>query len=203
MVTRILLAGLVSVVAASAASAQDFTRMDFNAMNNAFNARMNASIASQERSIVNRNLNDPRVQAAYREHLAQGGRATPQQFAYWYAATAGGTPQGIANFEAAEARNRINELNALNRLRQAQAARGQAQADLWAGYHRNNAEFGKLLMGNSTYINPNTGSSYVLPHTLQAGQSYRDGAGNYFQTDARGNKYIYNNGWWYPLNAGR
>ena len=113
------------------------------------------------------------------------------------------TPQGIAYFHATEARNRAGEMNALNGLRQAQAARGQAHADLWAGYHRNNAEFGNLLMGNTTYTNPNTGGNYVLPHTLQAGQPYRDGNGNYFQTDASGNKYIYNNGSLYPLNAGR
>ena len=203
MITRILLAGLVSVIAASAASAQDFTRMDFNKLNNDFNIRMNGNIAASENSIVSRNLNDPRVQAMYRQHLAQGGRSTPQQFAYRYAATGGFTPQGIAYFNATEARNRAGEMNALHGLRQAQAARGVAQANYMAGFQQNNAEFGNLLMGNSTYTNPNTGSNYVLPHTLQAGQPYRDATGNYFQTDARGNKYIYNNGWWYPLNAGR
>jgi hypothetical protein len=198
MVTRILLVGLVSVVAASAACAQDF-----QAMNNAFNARLNASMTANTNSIVNNNLNDPRVQAAYRHHLAQGGRSTPQQFAYWYAATAGGTPQGIAYFQATEARNRTNDLNALNGYRQAQAARGKAQADYAAGFQNNNAEFGHLLRGNSTYTNPNTGSNYVLPHTMPANQPYRDSVGNVFQTDARGNQFIYNNGWWYPLNARR
>jgi hypothetical protein len=198
MVTRILLAGLVSVFAASAASAQDY-----QAINNAWNARLNASMAANTNSIVNRNLNDPRVQAAYRQHQAHGGRSTPQQFAYWYAATAGGTPQGIANFQAAETQNRINERNALNGLRQAEEARGRAQAGYAAGFQKNNAEFGNLLMGNSTYTNPNTHSNYVLPHTVPAGHPYRDSVGNYFQTDTRGNQYIYNNGRWYPLNAGR
>ena len=120
-----------------------------------------------------------------------------------YAATGGFTQQGMAYFNATEARNNANEQAALNRYRQAQAERAQAQADLWAGYHRNNAEVGNLLRGNSTYTNPNTGSNYVLPHTLQAGQTYRDNAGNFFQTDARGNKYIYTNSGWLPLNAGR
>jgi len=198
MITRILLAGLVSFVAGSLAGAQDL-----NAANAAFNARLNAAMNANQNAIVSQNLNDPRVQAAYRQHLEQGGRYTREQFAYMYAATGGFTPQGIAYFNATEARNNANEQAALNRLRQAQAERAQAQANLWAGYHRNNAEVGNLLQGNSTYTNPNTGSNYVLPHTLQAGQTYRDNAGNYFQTDARGNKYIYTNGWWLPLNAGR
>ena len=198
MVTRILIAGLVSVLAASAIRAQDL-----NASNAAFNARLNAQMAASTNSIVNQNLNNPRIQAMYRQHLAQGGRYTPQQFAYLYAATAGFTPQGTAYFNATEARNRTAELNSLNGLRQAQAARGVAQANYMAGFQANNAEFGNLLMGNSTYTNPNTGASYVVPHTTQAYQPYRDSIGNYFQTDARGNKYLYNNGWWYPLNASR
>ena len=203
MVTRILLAGLVSVLAASAGNAQDFTRMDLNAMNNSFNARMNSQINQNNQNIVNRNMNDPRVQAAYQQHLARGGRSTPQQFAYMYAATGGFTPQGIAYFNGTEAHNRTGEMNALNGYRQAQTARGHAQTAYMHGFQHNNAEFGNLIMGNTTYNNPNTGSNYVLPHTTQAGQPYRDGAGNYFQTDARGNKYMYSNGWWYPLNAGR
>ncbi|HEY2783680.1 MAG TPA: hypothetical protein VGJ05_01790 [Fimbriiglobus sp.] len=203
MVTRILVTGFLSLLAATAAKSQDFTRMDLNAMNNAFNARMNTQIASQTQSIIGRNLNDPRVQAAYRQHLAQGGRYTPQQFAYMYAATAGFTPNGIANFRATEARNRSAELYALNGYRQAQAARGQAQLNYMNGFHHNNNEFGNLLRGNTTYTNPYTGSSYVLPHTLQTGQYYRDSSGNVFQMDARGNYSMLRNGWWYPLNGGR
>jgi hypothetical protein len=201
MTARILLALVVSFVAVTAGTAQDFTRMDINGMNNAFNARLNAAATTTTNSIVSSNLRNPQVQAMYRQHVAQGGQYSAEQFAYMYAATGGFTPQGTAYFQATENRNRAAEMNAYNGLREAQANRANAQANLWAGYHRNNAEFGNQLMGNSTYTNNYTGQQHVLSHTQQAGQIARDYYGNYYTSDAYGNKYMYNNGWWQPMNG--
>jgi hypothetical protein len=203
MFTRILSACVVSLVAVSVSGAQDFTRMDLNAMNNAFNNSQNQQMNNQLDSVIRAKLNDPSFQAAYKQHVAQGGRSTPQQFAYWHAATRGGSAEGMAYFRATETRNQIAEQNSLNAYRQAQAARGQAQTEWMNRFQQNNAEFGNTLRGNSTYSNPYSGSNYVLPHTLQAGQHYRDTTGNVFQMDSRGNYYQYSNGYWYPLNSGR
>ena len=203
MFTRILSACVVSLAAVSVSGAQDFTRMDLNAMNNAFNNSQNQQMNNQLDSVLRAKMNDPIFQAAYKQHVAQGGRSTPQQFAYWHAATRGGSAEGMAYFRASEARNQIAEQNSVNAYRQAQAARGQAQTEWMNGFQRNNAEFGNTLRGNSTYSNPHSGSNYVLPHTLQAGQYHRDTTGNVFQMDSRGNYYQYSNGYWYPLNSGR
>ena len=203
MFTRILSACVASLTVVSVSGAQDFTRMDLNAMNNSFNKSQNQQMNSQLESLLRAKMNDPNVQAAYKQHVAQGGKSTPQQFAYWHAATRGGSAEGMAYFRATETRNQVAEQNAVNAYRQAQAARGQAQTEWMNGFQRNNAEFGNTLKGNSTYSNPYSGSNYILPHTLQAGQYYRDTTGNVFQMDSRGNYYQFNSGYWYPLNAGR
>jgi hypothetical protein len=203
MFTRILSTCIVSVAVVAVAGAQDFTRMDLNAMNNAFNYSQNQQMNTQLDAVIRAKMNDPNFQAAYKQHLAQGGRSTPQQFAYWHAATRGGSAEGMAYFRATETRNQINEQNSYNAYLQAQAARAQAQTQWMNGFHRNNVEFGNTMRGNSTYMNPYSGFNYVLPHTLQPGQQYRDTMGNVFQMDSRGNYYQFNNGYWYPLNSGR
>ena len=147
MFTRILSACFVSLAAVSVSGAQDFTRMDLNAMNNAFNNSQNQQMNSQLESLIKAKMNDPSFQAAYKQHVAQGGRSTPQQFAYWHAATLGGSAEGMAYFRESEARNRVGEQNSLNAYRQAQAARGQAQTEWMNGFQRNNTEFGNTLRG--------------------------------------------------------
>lgn len=203
MFERFLLAGLVAVAVSPLAYSQDFTSMDFNAMNKAFNDRMNGQIATKEQSIIRTLLNDPQVMAAYRQHLNQGGRSSPQQFAYWYAATAGGDPKAVAQFQANEAANHAKVANSWKGFQQAQANRGQAQANYMAGFQHNNAEFGNLLMGNSTYVDPNAGSRYVLPHNVPAGHVHRDAVGRVFQMDGQGNYYVFNNGYWFPIQPSR
>ena len=202
MFSRILLAGLASLAVGSVANAQDFTQMDFNKLNNAFNFKMNGQIANKEQSIISTLLNDPQVMAAYRQHRNQGGQSSPQQFAYWYAATCGGNPQIMAQFQANEANNHAKVANSWKGVQQAEAIRRQAQSDYMNGFHKNNWEFGHQIGGNSTYTNPNFGN-HVLPHNVQPGYVHRDGAGRFFQMDGMGNYHMYNNGYWYPMQPSR
>ncbi|MGL4285920.1 MAG: hypothetical protein ACRCVA_06230, partial [Phreatobacter sp.] len=82
-------------------------------------------------------------------------------------------------------------------LRDAEAARGQAQMGYSNGFQRNNQEFGNQLQGNSTYLAPN-GQQFVLPHT-QPGVPQRDASGNTFVMDNRGQYYIQTPYGWQPM----
>ena len=100
MVRRSIFLGvLVAVAFASQAQAQslpDMTGLDLNAMNNAFNANLNAAMAQSQSRIVAQVLQSPDFQAKYQAFLGQGGQASPEQYALEYARFGGFTPEGIA-----------------------------------------------------------------------------------------------------------
>ncbi len=150
-----------------------------------------------EQQIVAQVMQDPRFGAMYQQHRAQGGQSSPQQFAYWLAATRWGSRDGVAAFQHNERQNHQREYNAFRGVQGAEAARGQAQMGWSNGYHRNNQEFGRTLQGNSTYVAPN-GQSHVLPHT-QPGVVQRDHQGRAFVMDNRGQYYVYTPYGWQPM----
>ncbi|MBN8943993.1 MAG: hypothetical protein J0H01_31075 [Rhizobiales bacterium] len=161
---------------------------------------LNARMQQNTQGIIAQVMQDPQFQALYQQHRMQGGQMTPQQFAYQYAATGRFSREGTARYRENEARNQAAEQQRLQGLREAEAARGQAQRGYQDSYQRNNAEVGNLLRGNSTYIGPN-GQSYVLPHT-QPGQIQRDpNTGNAFVMDNRGQYYMYTPNGWQPMQA--
>lgn len=71
---------------------------------------MNQQMQQQQNTIVQRTMQSPDYQAKYQHHLAQGGRLSPQQFAYQYAATGGFSAEGMARYRQSESQNQQREM---------------------------------------------------------------------------------------------
>ena len=168
-----------------------------------------AAAQQQAYQIVQQKMQDPQVQAAYRQYLAQAAQSGQQPwdfptFAYYYAATAGFSAQGKANWYGNERAMQANEQIARQGVRDAEAARAGAQSDLAAGYSHNQQEAGRGLMGQSTFVNPQ-GQTHALPHTWQRNTSYYY-QGNTYHVDQSGQYWMRdpnNSGYWIPLQPAR
>lgn len=194
-----VLATLALVLAAGHAAAQDYGAMIQQSM-----ARMDAIVRQSQQGvqqIVAQRMQDPAVQAAWQQHVARsGGRPGMNYptFTYQYIYTNGFSSQGIAHARANEAGLQQRERAAWQGLKQAEAARGQAQQGLRDASFANQQEAGRGLMGQSTYLAPN-GQGLPLPHTWQANTSHQYQGQNY-HVDASGQYWVQaGNGWWYPL----
>lgn len=182
------------------AQATSYDQM-FNASMQNFN-NLNSQIEFAQQGVINRSMANPQVQAMYRQHQAQGGRMSPQEFAYWHAATRGFSTEGMRQFRQNEANNQAGEMNAWRGWQAAQQNRAAAQTNYMNSYQANNTEFGNMLNGNSTYTNPYTGQPQVLPHTQQNNSYYRDTAGNVYYRDGTGNYHMSKgNGYWSQMNS--
>ena len=187
------------------AIAQDFTNMDIAAMYNAMAAQQNAQMQQQTQQIILQVEQDPRYQSMYQQYRASGGTATPEQYAYSYAATGGFTPQGMQIYQNSEAMSAAKIQSAWQGYQNAVQGYRDAYGNYTGGYSANQNEFGNTVSGNSTYVDPGTGNNYTLPHTWQAdtynqyeGQDYYvDQSGQYYRVDPN------NNGWQYPIYPGR
>lgn len=171
--------------------------MDINALNAEMNARMNAQMMQQQQQIVAQVMQLPHFQQMYQQYRMQGGQMPPQQYALEYAARGRFTAQGMQNFQNSRSQMEDQQRQGMQGLREAEAARGQAQMGYSQGYQRNNQEFGNQLQGNSTYLAPN-GQQFVLPHT-QPGVPQRDASGNTFVMDNRGQYFIHTPYGWQPM----
>ncbi|KNZ32825.1 MAG: hypothetical protein AD742_08900 [Methylibium sp. NZG] len=204
-----------AVVAAAAAaallSAAPVHAQDYGAMVQQSMARMNNIVAQaeqQSRNIVHQRMQDPQVQAAYRQYLgrmqASGRQAMDfRTYTYQWVYTRGFSADGMRHAQANEAGMRAREHAAWQGLQQAQAARGQAQQAQRNGYFANQQEAGRGLMGQSTYTVASGGQSGVaqmqLPHTWQANTMHQY-QGHTYGVDASGQYHVLgSNGWWYPL----
>lgn len=194
---RTLKFAAAAVVATVAAYAAPAAAQDLNAMNNAFNAQMNGAMQQQYQNQYAQLMQNPRFQQMYQQHRMQGGQMSVQQFAYNYMATGGFTNEGMRNYQ--NSRNQIErqQMEGMQGLRNAEAARAQAQQQYANGYYRNQQEAGRQLQGNSTYTGAN-GQQYVLPHT-QPGVVQRDQNGNAFVMDNSGRYYQYTPYGWQPM----
>ncbi|MCA0320397.1 MAG: hypothetical protein LCH88_20280 [Proteobacteria bacterium] len=196
--TRTMLAGLA--IAAAAFQAAPAAAQNLNAMNDAFNARMNGAMQSQYQNQYAQLMQNPRFQQMYHQHRAQGGQMSVQQFAYNYMATGGFTEQGMRNYQNSRSQIEDQQRRGMQDMRAAEEARARAQMGYANGYHRNNGEFGRTLQGNSTYTGPN-GQNHVLPHT-QPGVVQRDAQGRAFVMDNNGQYYQYTPYGWQPMRSG-
>lgn len=152
-----------------------------------------------EQQVVQRTMNDPRAQTMYRQHRMQGGQMPFADFAYLYAATGGFSPAGIQHFSQTSQDIARQQQLAYLGLRQAQDERAAALGEHAAGFHADNAEFGNLVQGNSTYLHPGTGQPIVLPH-IRPGVVHRDQAGQLYRMDDLGTYYVRApDGLWYPM----
>lgn len=192
---------LAALAATRPALAQDYDAMIRQSM-----GRMNQIVGQAQQgaqNIVQQRMHDPQVQASYRQYLArmQASGQRPMDFpayTYQYVYTNGFSQAGVAHMRANEANIRQNEHAAAMRLREATAARGQAQQAQRDGYFANQQEAGRQLTGQSTFTAPN-GSRVALPHTWQSNttHSYQ---GNTYRVDQSGAYHVLgSDGWWYPL----
>ena len=218
-----LLAAAMALASAFALAALARSQ-DFNAMlaqQNAYmeqqiraaQAQMNAQIAAgqqQVNQIVQQKMQDPRVQAAYQQHLAQAQQQGRQPydfptFAYYYAATNGFSAAGVAGYNQTTQDITAKERAAYQGVREAEDRSRDAIAGLNEGYSRNSQEAGRQLMGNSTYVNTQTGQSQALPHTWQR-NTYNNYQGNTYYVDASGQYWVADpngSGNWFRMQPGR
>lgn len=174
---------------------------DLNAMNAAFNARMNAQMQSTTNNIVQSNMNNPHVQRMYQQYLQQGGQLNFPSYCFRYAETGGFTPEGTAR--ALQTKQQIYDRDRSNinaylehsaRVQRETTDYRNAIHDKWA------RQRGENLSAKATYVSGSDGSSYQLPTNANPGQIFQDRSGNYFGMDVHGQYWVNNGqGWWQPL----
>lgn len=193
---------LVTISAAPvAASAQDYGAGVQQGM-----ANLDAIINQAQQGVnqaVQQRMNDQQVRASYAQYVQQM-RATGRPamdfptYTYNWIYTGGFSAGGIAHMRANEGNIANAEMAAAQRLRQAEAARGQAQQQQRDVYFQNQQEAGRGLMGQSTFMAPN-GTQMVLPHTWERNTTQVYGNNTYF-VDPSGQYHVLGaDGWWYPL----
>jgi hypothetical protein len=200
-----LVTSFFALLGVAAAQYMDFTGMDIAGMYNSYVQQQNAQMDVQLQQIIRQVMLDPRFQSMYQQYQMSGGTGGPEQYAYSYAATGGFTPQGMQIYQNSEAMSAAKIQNAWNGYLGAVEGYRDAYGNYTGGFSNNMNEAGNTLMGNSTYVDPGTGSRYVLPHTWQTetynthhGQTYYvDYAGQYYWVDRN------NTGWMYPIYPGQ
>lgn len=190
-------------LAALPAAAQNYDLLIRQAL-----ARQNAAVSqaqNQVQRIVMQRMQDPALQAAYQRYVQQSGGRPAMDFptyTYYHVYTNGFSSQGMAHMRANEGAIQQREAAAWQGVRQAEAQRAQAQQQYRDGYHAQQQEAGRRLMGQSTYVLPN-GQGLQLPHTWQPNSTHRH-QGQTYHVDAGGRYHVLaSNGGWHPLAAGR
>ena len=152
--------------------------------------QLNRQMQQTETQIVNRNMNDPRVQQQYQQYLKAGspyGQMSAQQFAYAYAATGGFSREGLAKYfqttRQINAKDRAAQRDYHNHVNNLWDATQRERLDT---YHRQQQDFGDLMSGSTWYGNAPNGERYYLPYTAQQGQIFTDYYGRTFTMDSLG-----------------
>ncbi|HMP17682.1 MAG TPA: hypothetical protein PKD72_11710, partial [Gemmatales bacterium] len=178
---------------------------DYGAMLQQALAQQNAMVRAAEQraeQAIDRAMHDPRCKAMYQQHLAQGGRTSFRDFAYWYVATSGGDPTATRRYVESERQNQQKEMAAWQGLQQAQENRRRAMANWQASFGENQRELGNILNGQATYLDSH-GARQVLPY-LQPGFYRNPANGNLYHLDSFGRYHLrYLNGVWWELTPDR
>ena len=184
----------------------DFCSMDLNAMNNAFNANMNAQMQARFDGIMQANMNNPEIQRLYQVYLQQGGTLAFPAYCQRYAETGGFTQQGYQHAMATQAQINGQDAARMNAYRQHSQ---QLQQSTWeyrnAVQHRWAKERGENLSAQAPYVNSHDGSTWQLPTNAAPGQVFCDNAsGNHFVMDAHGQYWMNKGqGWWQSMDYQR
>ncbi|MEO5625456.1 MAG: hypothetical protein ABIQ70_05560, partial [Dokdonella sp.] len=132
-----------------------------------------------------------------------GGGLSFEQFAYQYAATGGFSAQGMARFRQSEQANQQREQSARQDYQQAQQQRGEAQQAYADGYVANQQEAGRVMQGNSSWVDAATGGTRALAYT-GANDAVDPNTGQRFHRDESGQYYAQGaDGRWYPMAPAR
>ncbi|NRF71615.1 hypothetical protein HLB44_31970 [Aquincola sp. S2] len=214
LAVRLVLAalGALTVWASAVPAAHAQSLFQIAAANQAFDQQQASMLANMQRQNANAQqqlwqqhlrVNGPRLQQQYRQLLASGNRQfTFEQFAYWDLMTAAGTNvQGAlaaqrAQFEGNQAAHRTVQ---------------QGHDSYNAGWRNNSARqsaavanySNQAIRGVGPYVDSQTGATQMLPHSLPAGQVYRDGQNNAYAQDAQGVYHRWAGNGWVRLDAAR
>ncbi len=165
--------------------------------------RLQQQMQATEQQVVQQVMQDPRAQTMYQQHLAQGGQMAFPEFAWWYAATGGFTPEGTRRFQAGEAANRQREHDAWRGVQDAERRRAAAQGQHTEGYFQNQQEAGRVLQGQSSWIDPTDGRTLALPY-IGPDPVYDPATGKTYARDDMGNHWVGTpDGYWYPMTPAR
>lgn len=204
--------GALAAWACTAASAQAQGLWGIAAANQAFDQQQAAMLANMQRQNANAQqqlwqqhlrVNGPRLQQQYQQLLASGNRTmTFEQFAYWDLMTAAGT-----NVQGALAAQRAQFEGNQAAYRTVQ----QGYASYNAGMYNNSARqsaavanyTNQAIRGVGPYVDSRTGATQMLPHSLPAGQVYRDGQNNAYAQDGQGVYHRWDGNGWVRLDAAR
>ena len=166
--------------------------------------QLQEQMRQQEMLVVQNAMANPDCAAKYRQHLAQGGQLSYEQFAWQYAATGGLTAIGIAQFQQNERANQQREHATWLGLRDAETQRAAAQQQYAEGYQRNLQHAGDNLQGRSAWIDPFDGQAHTLGY-LEPDTGYYDAqSGRAYHRDATGQYHVQgSDGLWYPMTPAR
>lgn len=193
-----------ATLACAAGSAQALSNAEFDARFQAQLSAMQRQNAQSQQQLWQQFLRDngPRLRQQYAQMVASGNRSMSfEQFAYWDLMTAAGTNvQGALQHQ----RNQFAGQQAAHQTvmqgdasyNSGWAANSQRQINAVEN-HTNQA-----IRGVGPYVDPTTGRSTMLPHSLPAGTVYRDGYNTYAQ-DPSGNYYRQENNGWVRMDAAR
>ena len=181
-------------IAPDECNAQDFGTMIQQQLQQG-NAR-GQQMQQMQNNIVQQNMQNPRVQQMYQQHVANGGQMSFQEFAYAYAGTGGFTPEGTNRWNQNERSIQQRDQAAVDAYRQNQGQNARAMQEMQNRQDEIAHARGNLLNGTTDYVDPGTGKQYNLPHTAQGGDTFhdsnsdqnfqRDGQGNYRREDPSG-----------------
>ncbi len=194
-------AALSAMTITRPAQAQSSFDRDFNRQLNQLMARNNDGM--EQLWQYHLQVNGPRLRAQYRQFCASGNNPglSFQQFAHNDLMSAGGTDWAGARraqldqFDGQQVaqRTRIEAGEARIAAMRANSDRAIAATENYAN---------RSIRGLSPYIDPNTGATRMLPHSLAAGQTYNDGRTIYTR-DASGTFSQRTGSGWQAMNAGR
>ena len=203
-----------------AAQAQDFNAMlaqqeaQMQQYIQAQQAQMNANIAAGQRQvqqIVQQKMQDPQVQQAYQQHLAQARQQGAQPydfptFAYYYAATNGFSAQGRAAYAANERDIQGKEAAAMQGYRTAQAGAAGGDERLAGRLLAQSTGGGAPVARREHLREPRQRSDSAVAAHLAASTRYHTHQGNTYYVDASGRYWMAdpnNSGIWQPLQPAR
>lgn len=156
-----------------------------------------------EQQVVQRAMQDPVCRSHYQAYLQRGGQMPFPNFAYQCAATANFSPEGMQRYYQTQQGIERDQAAAQQRLRQAEQERAATQGQYMQRYGEGQAEAGRVMQGNATYVNPNTGQRYVLPY-MGPGVTVDPNSGQRFMRDPQGNQFVMTpQGYWQPLAPAR
>ncbi len=146
---------------------------------------------------IRQTMQNPDCWAKFQQYRANGGTLDYPSFAHQYAASGGFTAGGTSRYWDSQRANEQGEARAQADERRAEHESADAIGQWQNGYARGQAEQGRVMQGQSTWYDVQTGQSHVLPY-LQPGTISRDpSTGQTFGMDQNGNYFAqYPNGQW-------